>query len=412
MILINFSLDLNNYKGDFRMPSYSNITNLRILRDLKVFLQFKVGATRGPFPSEQLQGAELQRAQRRIKDLERQLAAESQELDKQRPPVFFIVGRGKSGTSWLMRMFNAHPEILCKGEGRFFGKDWMREDLRGRDWTAQDIRDEQTSVPPRSLYGAIRNSEPLRLWVERGVWSRDGDTEKHLAAIARGATDHFLREKLDESGKKIVGDKTPLLTPDFIKDIDELYPDAKVIHIIRDGRDVTVSAIHHRWNKADDRGGFFKLNPKEVQQREAYRQNAQEVLEEGLFSEKEIRGRARAWSNFVGQATEDGRKLLGDNYVEIRYEDLLENTEGEISRLLEFLGIDAREKNVRRCIEAASFEKMSGGRKPGEEDPDSFFRKGIAGDWKNVFTGRDRQVFKEAAGDLLIKLGYEKDGDW
>ena len=114
----------------------------------------------------------------------------------------------------------------------------------------------------------------------------------------------------------------------------------------------------------------------------------------------------------MGQASEDGPKLLGDNYAEVRYEDLLENTEEETGRLLEFLGVDAGKESVRRCIEAASFEKMSGGRKPGEEDPDSFYRKGIAGDWKNVFTGRDRQVFKEAAGDLLIKLGYEKDNDW
>lgn len=65
-----------------------------------------------------------------------------------------------------------------------------------------------------------------------------------------------------------------------------------------------------------------------------------------------------------------------------------------------------------RCVEATSFEKMLGGRKPGEEDPGSFFRKGIAGDWENAFTGRDKQTLKEEAGDLLIELGYEKDRDW
>lgn len=344
--------------------------------------------------------------------LESQLvAARWQESGGLRTPVFFVVGRGKSGTSWLMRMFNAHPEILCRGEGRFFGKDWVRGDL-GKDWTIQDLEDEQTSVPPKSLYGAIRESGLLRLWVERSVWSRDGDTEEHLDAITRAAADHFLAEKLAGSGKKIVGDKTPLLTPDSIEEISEIYPDAKVIHIVRDGRDVTVSALHHRWNQAQDQGGFFKLDPGEVQQREAYRQNSQEVLEKGLFSENAIRGRARAWSSFVGQAAEDGPALLGDNYTEVRYEDLLENTGEKVRRLLEFLGADASAKTVRRCVEAASFEKMSGGRKPGEEDPDSFYRKGIAGDWKNSFTGRDKQIFKEEAGDLLIKLGYEKDGDW
>jgi hypothetical protein len=60
----------------------------------------------------------------------------------------------------------------------------------------------------------------------------------------------------------------------------------------------------------------------------------------------------------------------------------------------------------------SSFEKWSEGRERGEEDSSAFYRKGIAGDWKNVFTERDREIFKEAAGELLIRLGYERDGDW
>ncbi|HWI45457.1 MAG TPA: hypothetical protein VNT12_04725, partial [Rubrobacter sp.] len=38
-------------------------------------------------------------------------------------PVFFVTGVGKSGTSWLMRTLDGHPDILCKGEGRFFAAD-------------------------------------------------------------------------------------------------------------------------------------------------------------------------------------------------------------------------------------------------------------------------------------------------
>jgi hypothetical protein len=61
---------------------------------------------------------------------------------------------------------------------------------------------------------------------------------------------------------------------------------------------------------------------------------------------------------------------------------------------------------VTRCIEAASFEKLSKGRKRGEEDPSSFFRKGVAGDWKHVFTQREKEAFDREAGDLLARLGY------
>ena len=63
-------------------------------------------------------------------------------------------------------------------------------------------------------------------------------------------------------------------------------------------------------------------------------------------------------------------------------------------------------------MNAASFEKLSRGRTRGEEDATSFFRKGVAGDWKNTFTEGDKSIFKEAAGDLLVRLGYEKDAGW
>ena len=52
------------------------------------------------------------------------------------------------------------------------------------------------------------------------------------------------------------------------------------------------------------------------------------------------------------------------------------------------------------------------GRRPGDEDPASLLRKGVSGDWRDAFTGEDRRVFKEEAGDLLVELGYEKDLGW
>jgi len=64
---------------------------------------------------------------------------------------------------------------------------------------------------------------------------------------------------------------------------------------------------------------------------------------------------------------------------------------------------------VRRCVSSASFEKLSRGRSRGQEDPTSFFRKGVAGEWRNVFTEEDGKIFEEEAGELLVRLGYEKD---
>ena len=45
----------------------------------------------------------------------------------------------------------------------------------------------------------------------------------------------------------------------------------------------------------------------------------------------------------------------------------------------------------------------------GDEDGESFYRKGVIGDWRNVFTERDRQVYEEIAGDTLQQMGYPLD---
>src|SRR5215210_566524 len=319
-------------------------------------------------------------------------------------PVFFVTGLGKSGTSWLMRTLDSHPEILCKGEGRFFAADWRRA----------NFDPEGTRALASSLYYALLDSEYLRLWIERSVWAREADAARHLDNLTRLATEHFLMEQLRETNKKLVGDKSPLLGADFIEEVARIYPEARVIHIIRDGRDQAVSMLHHVWNRSMDQGGVQMLKPGEFERREAYRKDPQELLHtgEGVFTEERLRGAARSWNSRVGKTAEDGPVLLGPNYTEVRYEDLLERPNEEVERLLGFLGADTSEKAVRQAVGSASFEKLSKGRERGQEDPSSFYRKGVAGDWKNYFTGRDKEIYKEEAGGLLIRLGYERDLDW
>lgn len=321
------------------------------------------------------------------------------------PPVFFLIGRAKSGTSWLMRMLNAHPEVLCRGEGRFFGRGFKREDFK---------RAHLETVQPSSLYAAFLDAEYLRAWVERSVWTRGDDPEEHLRNLTRLATGYFLSARLAKTGKSIVGDKTPILGAEMIGEISAIYPGAKVIHIIRDGRDTAVSTMHHMWNHAREEGGIYHLTPEEQAKRASYRTDPEGVLRsgEGLFTAKRLKNIATGWNHQISRVIEDGPKLLGSGYAEVRYEDLLERPVEETARLLEFLGADASRETVARCVESASFERWTKDRKRGQEDSTSFLRKGVAGDWRNVFTGRDRRVFKEIAGDLLIRLGYERDYDW
>lgn len=105
--------------------------------------------------------------------------------------------------------------------------------------------------------------------------------------------------------------------------------------------------------------------------------------------------------------------------VSVRYEDLLENTEKEFGRVLSYLNIELPNGLITTVIERNQFERLSGGRKfwrpvrkQGQADPDSHFRKGIVGDWKNYLKESHKSRFKEVAGDKLIELGYETDLDW
>jgi hypothetical protein len=317
-------------------------------------------------------------------------------------PVFFLVGFAKSGTSWLMRTFNYHSEILCTGEGLFFGRGTDLDKRRG-------------TVAPSSLYGVFADSEYLRAWLQKSAWTRGEDAQEHVTNLTRLAMDYVLGRRLAKSGKSIVGDKTPFVSDQCISEISFLYPEAKVIHIIRDGRDVAVSALHHMWNHAIDAGGHLMVSPEELATRDAYRKDPEAFLANGksVFDENRLRnGFAKSWHDMTAKAVEDGPALLGANYTEVLYEDLLARPVTEVGRLLRFLGADAGEESVERCVERASFESWTKGRKRGEEESTAFLRKGVAGDWRNVFTKQDKEIFKEVAGDLLIRLGYEKDKNW
>ena len=383
------------------MPIFRKRKTSKALRGAKASL----GAAAGAIRSKQTRRLRKQMA---IRDAE--IAALRRELARVRGdelppgparsmPVFFVLGYQKSGTTWLMLMLDSHPEVLCRGEGRFFGGGWRQRSLKQAD----------VQRPPSSLYNAVLDAEYLKLWIERSVWSRNEAVEEHLVNLTRMAIDYFLEGERLKSGKKLVGDKSPLLTPETMREVGEIYPEARVIHIIRDGRDAAVSAAHHSWNF----GGAGR-GARAPTRRDARRRDPRKLREvgESIFVEDHLRKLAADWATRVGRAVEDGPALLGTNYCEVRYEELVEKPEAELGRLLEFLEADASEREVRRCVGSASFERLAEGRKRGQEDPSSFFRKGIVGDWKNVFTEKDKLVFKEVAGDLLVELGYEKDDSW
>jgi len=94
----------------------------------------------------------------------------------------------------------------------------------------------------------------------------------------------------------------------------------------------------------------------------------------------------------------------------VSYEALVADPVGTLARLV---GADPADmERVRRAVTCNTFEAHSG-RRPGQENPRRFARKGIVGDWKNHYDSpRFKALFKRIVGDDLIQWGYEKDMNW
>jgi hypothetical protein len=129
------------------------------------------------------------------------------------------------------------------------------------------------------------------------------------------------------------------------------------------------------------------------------------------------------------RSVEDGLIFLFDGFLDLcaavqgtwmesgdpmlRYEDLLVEDVGLLELvLLEHCGLPVTREEFRRSVEEHRFEKLSGGRRLGQEDRSSHFRKGVPGDWRNHFTPKVSDAFKARFADVLIYAGYERNRDW
>lgn len=100
-----------------------------------------------------------------------------------------------------------------------------------------------------------------------------------------------------------------------------------------------------------------------------------------------------------------------DNVLLSRYESLVEDLPGELGRLSAFLQWGIPPAILETVAADHAFVKRSG-RQPGDENPFSHRRKGIAGDWRNHFNRETARLFEDAFPGLLSDLGYEASNSW
>lgn len=308
-------------------------------------------------------------------------------------PLAFLIASPRSGTTWLQAALNAHPDVACI-EQRLFGMH-------------ADFVNDAGADRPRLRVTTDLYADALSLHLAPGVSrSRTDEGLNELLASISGAVVDRVRAW---SNARVVVDKiTPYTgtSRDVVAKLGRLFPEAPVVHLIRDGRDVAVSGVMHWLTKALDGNDETDAHAK---RRAWLLEGIGEARPDRLFLPGEIEEWGRTWS-------EPSRAMClridaGDALL-VRYEGMLVDHCAELTRVLNHVGVDPTPSSVRACCEASSFERMSGGRTRGHDRPGAHVRKGIAGDWRNWFTRADGELFQSVVGDTLQRFGYEQSERW
>ena len=298
---------------------------------------------------------------------------------------FFIFGHARSGTTLLMRLARLHPEVHCNYQAHFFTR--------------------------QPLLKSLVNTPEAEEWLTRksNRWNQGVDLSP---LVLRASADFILERDAAREGKMIVGDKSPSSTihGQAVRDMQAVYPDAKLIYIVRDGRDVLIS---ERFRNFVEESKFLTHEDKRIIADLKIDSVPFTDGRRSIFNEAFIRRVAKGWVKNLQETDDEGRRLFDGNYYGLRYEDLLQTPFDEMSKLWNFLGVKNVDtflvENIKAEMESNPDEEWQAKRNEGIA---SFLPKGQAGNWSRLFTEKDKSIFKEVAGEILVKWKYEKDLNW
>lgn len=248
-----------------------------------------------------------------------------------RDRMIFVVGARRSGTNWVQRVLAAHPDVAAAPTETYLFS-------RGIAPLAERF---QHGSPASVSLGTVYMHREAFLDALRDFC--DEVFGGLLAALRPGATRLCERTPEHATCLELIG---------------AVYPDARVVHIIRDGRDVARSLAGQAWGPGS------------------------------------LRAAAEEWASHVAAARAAGRRLA--HYHEVRYERMLADPRSQLEALFGFLGLDAPDAVVAEAEREA--------RAPFNVDPN---HPVVAADkWRTALRADELAEVNAVAGPLLAELGY------
>jgi hypothetical protein len=280
-------------------------------------------------------------------------------------PYLFLVGSHRSGTTLLRRIVEAHSRIAVVPE-----TDWVPQFYKQRTGLSAEGTVTEALIP---------------LLLEHPKFGHLGVSPKELRRLLapgeRPDYADFVSRIFDRCGaargKPLVGDKTP----NYVRQVHVLHglwPGARFVHLIRDGREVCLSVLD--WKRKAAR--MAELFP--------------------TWAEDRVTTAALCWERDVRRGREKGLPLGPALYHEVRYEDLVRRPADETRKLCSFLGVTYEE-------EMLEFHRGRTRPEPGLSPKEAWLpiTPGLR-DWRTQMSAGDVERFEAAAGDLLDELGYPR----
>jgi hypothetical protein len=272
------------------------------------------------------------------------------------PPVF-IVGCPRSGTTLLRLMLGSHPDLSIPPESHFIPKVWsVRRRYQGNG-----------SVKVERLAADIMRNDRFREW-----HLPDDEVMVRLRSLRdpriADVIEALFVAYAEREGKRRWGDKTPGYALEMVR-ITKMFPTARFIHLIRDGRDVATS---------------FRDNFDEIRWTDA----------------------AIAWATRVRKGRAQGRAVGSDKYLEVRYEDLVSDPPSVLTSICDFIDLPY----VPEMLEYSDQVSEAVPEREQQQIHKGLLRPPTKGmrDWRRETSPAELALFEALAGRELKRFGYER----